>query len=491
MKNCGAARASGGEGVADVAAGEPRGLWIDGRWQAGTGLLPVVHKYSGEMLAEVVEATAADVAAAVAAARRAAERPLSPRRRYDVLQAAAGLVAAQQTDLARLIAREAGKPLKDASTEVARAAETLTLSAEEAKRIAGEGVPVEASPGGEDRLAFTLRVPVGVVAAITQFNFPLNLVVHKVGPALAAGNAVVLKPATATPLAAIRLCEILAAAGLPAGYLSLVVGPGATTGEALLAHPGVDLFTFTGSPAVGQHVKERTGLRRVTLELGNSSPNIVCADADLQRAADALARRAHGSAGQTCISVQRIYVQEAVADDFTRLLREATSRLVVGDPEDPATDVGPMISEAEAERAHAWVQEAVAGGARVICGGSRRGALMAPTLLTGVRPQMKVVCREVFAPVASVVPFAALDEAIAAANDTPYGLQAGVYTGSLATALEAARRLQFGGVIINDTSSFRADLMPYGGVKGSGMGREGPRYAVAEMTETRVVVVRP
>jgi acyl-CoA reductase-like NAD-dependent aldehyde dehydrogenase len=466
------------------------GLYVDGVWRESSERLAVTHKFTGAVLAEVAVAGPSEVDEAVAAARRAAARSLPPLERAAILRRAAEAIASRAGDLALLIAREGGKPLKDARAEVARAVQTFTLSADQATRVHGEQVPVDASPGNADRLAFTLRVPVGVVAAIAPFNFPLNLVAHKVAPALAAGNAVVCKPASTTPLTAVELCRILEACGLPPGFLNLVVGPGGTTGEALLAHPGVDLYSFTGSPDVGRRVKERTGLRRVVLELGNSSPNIVCADADLDRAADLLARRAYGSAGQTCISVQRIYVEAGAFEALRQRLVATAASLVVGDPEDERTDVGPMITEAEAARAESWVEEAVAGGARRAFGGGRQGAVMPPVLLTDVQPEMAVVCREVFAPVASLVAVDSFDEAVEQANATPYGLQAGVFTSSVARALDAARRLHFGGVIVNDTSSFRADLMPYGGVKGSGMGREGPRYAVEEMTELRTVVMR-
>ena len=468
-----------------------KGLYIDGSWRESPESLPVTHKYTGAVLGEVAAAQPEDVAHAVAAAQEAVTHPLVPGDRSRILLLVADAVRSDGEALAALIAREGGKPMKDALAEVARAVETLTLSAMEARRLGGEVVPVEGSPGGEDRLAFTLRVPVGVVAAITPFNFPLNLVCHKVGPAIAAGNAVVLKPATATPLTAIRLVELFEASGLPPGFLNLVIGPGGTVGEALLEHPGVDLYTFTGSPPVGRRIKERTGLRRVLLELGNNSPNIVCADADLERAAKILARRGFGSAGQSCISVQRIYAERDIFEPFLDHLLEQTGLLKVGNPEDPETDVGPMISEAEARRAEAWIREAVDGGARVLLGGDRQGAVLSPTVLVDVTPAMRVVCDEVFAPVVAVVAVDSLDEAIEQSNDTVYGLQAGIFTASLGHAVVAARRLRFGGVIINDASSFRADVMPYGGVRGSGAGREGPSYAVQEMTEVRVIVLRP
>jgi acyl-CoA reductase-like NAD-dependent aldehyde dehydrogenase len=465
------------------------GLYINGRWEAGTAVVPVVDKYSGEVLKEVGVATRNDVDRAVASAKRAMrERPLSARERHDILLRAAALIEARAEDFARMIVHEGGKPLKDARTEVIRGIETVTLSAEEAKRIHGETVPLDSAPGGAGRVGVYIRVPVGVVAAISPFNFPLNLVVHKVAPALAAGCAVVLKPATTTPLTACLLVDVLEEAGLPPGYVNLVVGSGATVGDWLVQHPDVQMVTFTGSPPVGQRIKERSGLKRVTLELGNNSGNLVHDDARLDVAADLLARRAFGSAGQFCVSVQRIYVQERVVEAFTDLIVKATERLKTGDPNDPDTDVGPLISEAEAERVIQWVDEAVAGGARVLTGGRRRGAFVEPTLLTDVDPAMKVVCQEVFGPVASIIPYGTFEEGLAMLNDTPYGLQAGVFTNRLDLAWKAAQEVHAGGVIINDTSAYRADLMPYGGVGLSGIGREGPRFAVEEMSEIRMVV---
>ncbi len=466
------------------------GLYIDGRWREGTRGLPVLHKYRQEVMAEVAEADEALVDEAVRAARRAVdERPLSPYRRFEILRRAADLLTERKEEFARTIAREAGKPLKYARVEVDRAIQTVSLSGEEAKRIHGEQVPVDAAPGAEGRLAFTLRVPVGVVCAIAPFNFPLNLVAHKVAPALAAGNAVVLKPATYTPLTSLMLCQLLEEAGLPPGYLNVVVGGGRTVGEALLRHRGIDLYTFTGSPEVGERIKAATGLRRVILELGNNSPNVVAQDANLDQAAQLLARFAYLYAGQFCISVQRIYVERPAYEAFLEKFVAAARAMKLGDPEEPDTDIGPLISEDDAKRVEAWVDEAIQGGAKRVLGGPRDGVLYPATVLTDVRPDMKVVCQEVFGPVASVVACSSFEEALRQANDTEYGLQAGVFTRNLDRAMKAARTLRMGGVIVNDTSGFRVDLMPYGGIKRSGIGREGPRYAVEEMTDLRIVVL--
>ncbi len=467
---------------------EPRGLYINGQWDASGRPMTVVDKFTGAALATLVSARREDVARAVAAAQAAAAHPLPPRQRAAVLEAAAATLRAQADDWARVIVQEGGKPWKDARAEVDRAVETIALSARAALALHGETVPLDASPGGEHRVGLYVRVPVGVVAAITPFNFPLNLVCHKVAPAIAAGNAVVLKPATSTPLSAVRLVELLAASGLPPGFLNLVVGSGAEVGDALVRHPGVNFITFTGSPPVGFAIKAASGRARVTLELGNNSGNIVHSDADLATAAHLLARRAFAQAGQSCISVQRIYVQASVFDAFVASITSATQSLVVGNPMDPKTDVGPLISVPEAERVEAWVSEAVQAGAQVVWGGGRHGALMAPTLLTGVTPAMRVVSEEVFGPVAVLAPYEHFDEAVDLVNQSEYGLQAGVFTRDVNRAWYAVQHLRVGGVIINDTSSYRADLMPYGGVGQSGQGREGPRFAVEEMTELRMAV---
>lgn len=466
---------------------------VDGQWiQGGGEEREVLHKFTGETLAVGQEAGRGVVEDAVAAARRVFEAgPLSPAKRFEILSRAAQLISDEKDSLARQMVRESGFTLKDCMTEVSRAVRTILTSAEEAKRIAGEMVPVESAPGFEDRMAFTIRVPVGVVCAITPFNSPLNTVAHKVAPALAAGNAVVLKPATYTPLTAIRLCQMLVEAGLPPGFINLVLGPGDPVGSALVEDERIDFYTFTGSTEVGKRMAASLGLRRANMECGNISCTIVCQDANVEQAVERICQASFRKAGQVCTSVQRLYAHTDVVDDLLQGLRSATERLVVGDPEDPATDVGPMISEAEARRAEEWVEEAARGGAQVMTGGTRSGTVLTPTILTDVPPSVKVACEEIFAPVVSVVPYEDLGETILRINDYPYGLQAGIFTRDLDRALRSARTLRVGGVIVNDTSSTRADLMPYGGVKDSGYGKEGPRYSIREMTEERVIVVTP
>jgi acyl-CoA reductase-like NAD-dependent aldehyde dehydrogenase len=465
-------------------------LYVNGEWIATEETFPVYHKYTGQVLARVAKAEQEHVRQAVTAARAAfARSELTPSQRSQILQTAAEIVQERRDELERSLVREVGKTRKDAAGELERVINTLRLSAEEAKRIAGEMVPLHATPGAENRIGFALRVPRGVIAAITPFNYPLLLTTHKLAPAIAAGNTVVLKPASFTPLASFQLVEILEQAGLPKGHVNIVTGSGSEVGEWLLADERIAMYTFTGSAEVGRQIKQRSGLRPVALELGNNSPNIVHSDADLKQAAAIIAQRSFHNAGQACIAVQRILVQEAVCEAFTAEYLACVKQLRVGDPEDPATDVGPMISEKEAVRAEAWVREALQAGARLLYGGQREGALLYPTVLADTRPEMKVNCLEVFAPVVTIQPYQTIEEAFALANDSAYGLQAGIFTSSLEVAMQAAKKLEYGGVIINDVSTYRNDVMPYGGVKNSGLGKEGPRYAIEEMTDLRMVVL--
>jgi acyl-CoA reductase-like NAD-dependent aldehyde dehydrogenase len=465
------------------------GHLIGDRWVVGNGSAPVRDKFTGEVVGSVAAARADDVRAAVDAAAHAfATIPFPPAARYAVLSRAAATVRERADEFARIMIAETGFTWKDVRGDITRALQTLQLSAEEAKRIGGEVLPIESAPGFEHALAFTLRVPLGVVCAITPFNSPLNTVCHKIAPALAAGNAVVLKPATPTPLTAIRLAECLLEAGLPPGYLNLITGSGGQVGQWLVDDARIRFVTFTGSTSVGEAIQARIGLRRSCMELGNISGTIVCADADLDRAVPLIVGGAFRKAGQVCTSVQRLFVERTIEGEFVDRLRRATATLRHGNPWEPETDVGPLISLDEAVRADAWVRQAVDRGAAVVHGGRRTDAVLEPTILADVPADAQVVCEEIFAPVVSIVPVADFDEAVDLINATPYGLQAGVFTRDLDRALRAARTLAVGGVIINATSSTRADLMPYGGTKRSGFGREGPRYAVEEMTEIRTVV---
>ncbi|MBE3596404.1 MAG: aldehyde dehydrogenase family protein [Hydrogenibacillus sp.] len=468
-----------------------KGLWIDGMRQVAERTMPIYSLHDGKVLAKVGLASKDDVVRAVEGAHRAfltyREQPAHTRSR--ILFRVAELLDARREEAARLIAEEAGKPLKAARGEVQRAIQTYRFSAEEAKRIGGETIPLDAAVGGEGRIGMTWREPLGVVAAITPFNFPLNLVAHKLGPALAAGNTVVLKPAGSTPLSSLFIAELFHEAGLPPGALQVVTGSGAEIGDVLVTHPLVKVITFTGSPAVGKALREKSGLKRTILELGSNSAVIVEPDAPFEFAVNRVVEGAFQYAGQICISVQRIYVHEAIFDRFRAALRERTAALKVGNPLDEETDVGPMIQTEEAERVASWVAEAVRGGARIEVGGTQNGAFYMPTILLDVKPDMAVVSQEVFGPVASLIPYRNLDQAIEMANDSRYGLNVGVFTRDIQKAFYAAKRLEAGGIMVNDIPTFRVDHMPYGGVKESGFGREGVKYAVEEMTELKFVMI--
>src|ERR671934_16711 len=434
-----------------------RKLLIGGEWVETGEWSEVRSPYSGEVVGRVAKADAAETRRAVDAAERAMAEPLPAHKRAEILVRVAGYLGRRHDEVAR--------------------------------KLAGEVVPMDASQAGEGKLAFTLRVPIGVVGAISPFNFPLNLVAHKLAPSLAAGCAVVLKPASQTPLSALFLAELEADVGLPPGWLNVVAGSSSEIGDVLVQDERVKAITFTGSSAVGWKLAERAPKKRVALELGNATPVVVTADADLEEAATKLAANGFSFAGQSCISVQRIYVERAAYDGFLERFLPKVEALRVGDPADEETDVGPVIDEDARERILDWIEEARSGGARILSGGDLDGELIRPTVIADAAADLKVSCEEVFGPVCTVNAVDSLDEAAELANATRYGLQAGIFTGGLRPALDLARRLEFGGVTINEAPTFRADQMPYGGVKGSGNTREGPAYAVRELTEERLVVV--
>ncbi len=467
-------------------------LLIDGQWVDGGPALEVKNKYSGDVIGALPTARREDVDAAIAAAERAedAMADLPAYKRAEILSRTADLIRERADDFARTIAAEAGKALKFARAEVDRAISTFTIASEEAKRLHGETIPLDAVPSGDGYFGFWTRRPVGVIAAISPFNFPLNLVAHKVAPALAAGNTLILKPASTTPLSALKLCQILMEAGLPNGAINFIVGSGSTVGEWLVTDPHVDKITFTGSPDVGRHILSVAGIKKVTLELGNTSPVVVAPDADLEFVARRCAVGAYYNSGQVCISVQRIYSEKNVYEPFSEKFVKATEAMVVGDPLDERVDVGPMIDSKEVDRIEAWVQEAQSSGAKVLTGGRREGMVYHPTVLSGVDGEMKVVAEEVFAPVASIISSDDFESALKQANDTKFGLQVGVFTNDVNRVFKAVRRLNFGGVIINDTPNFRADHMPYGGNRQSGLGREGVRFAMEDMTNIQMVAIR-
>jgi acyl-CoA reductase-like NAD-dependent aldehyde dehydrogenase len=452
-------------------------------------LFDSLDPYRGDVVARAPAADAATVAAAVAAASAAAPEAaaIPAYERAAILRRAAALIVERADEIGEVMARETGKAVKDARAEVRRSTDTMSLSAEEAIRIEGAHVPLDGSETGHGKMAFLMRFPVGLVGAITPYNAPFNLACHKLGPAFAAGNAAIIKPPQQCPLVVHRLVELLYDAGVPRRLVSVVHG-GPDTGRALVADPRVDMITFTGSSRAGAEIRRSAGLRPVALELGGNGPTIVCDDADTEAIAPVLARNAVRLAGQSCISVQNVFAPRSMADGLARRVAAEMEALRLGDPLDPATDVGTMIDEAAAMRVEAWVREAVDGGARILVGGERRGAAYAPTLLTGVTPDMKVVCDEVFGPVASVIAYDGLDEAVRMVNASPFGLQCGVFTDRMKLGVQLARRIRTGGVILNGTSTWRTDQLAYGGVKDSGIGREGPRYAIRDMTEERLVL---
>ena len=465
-----------------------RQLLIGNEWVETGEWIDVRSPYDGTLVGRVPSAGAAEARRAIDAAEAAMAEPIAAHERATILDRVAALLAERHDEVARTICAEAGKPLKAARVEAARAVSTFTMAAVEARKLAGDVVPMDASPAGEGKLAFTIRVPIGVVGAISPFNFPLNLVAHKVAPALAAGCAVVLKPAGQTPLSALLLAEVELEVGLPPGWLNVVCGPASEIGDVLVQDERVKLITFTGSVPIGWRLRERAARKRVSLELGNATPVIVAADADLEDSAARLAANAFSFAGQSCISVQRIYVESSVYDRFLSEFIPRVHALTVGDPADEATDVGPLISAADRDRVRSWVEEARAAGAEILTGGDLDGELLRPTVIANAPPDAKVSCEEIFGPVCTVTRYETLDQAIALANGTRFGLQAGVFTRDVKAALRAARELEFGGVVVNEAPTFRADQMPYGGVKDSGNTREGPAYAIREMTEERTVV---
>jgi acyl-CoA reductase-like NAD-dependent aldehyde dehydrogenase len=469
-------------------------LLINGEWVEGAaGVRAKTSQRDGRVLAEVGQASEAQVEQAIDAAYQAFRggyRKAPAYQRYELLAAVSRAIGEHAEEFVRLMAEEVGKPRGAAQIEVSRAQFTFLLAAEEAKRIYGQTVPMDLLRGSEDRIGLALRQPIGVVAAITPFNFPLNLVAHKLAPALAVGNTVVLRPTTEAPLTALLLARIIQEAGAPAGVLNVV--PCSTdAADALLTSERVAMVSFTGSSPVGKHIRQRAGMKRVALELGSNAANIVTPSADLAAAAAAIARGGFMYAGQSCISAQRIYVHASVLEPFLERLVGVVETLTVGDPLEAGIDVGPMISLSAAERAEEWVNEAVRAGARLLAGGKREGAYLYPTVLTDVTHEMRVVCEEIFAPVVAVQAYSDFAAVIEEVNRSHLGLNHGVFTRDLIEALYAIEELEVGGVIVNDVSTYRADQMPYGGVKDSGVGREGLRYAMEEMTELKFAVLTP
>ena len=466
-------------------------MLIAGDWTAGGGSIPVMNPFDGREVDTVPRATAEDVDRAISFAVQGAERvrSMSGYERYQLLMRAAALMEERLEDLARTITLEEGKIIAEARFEVDRAKETIICSAEEAKRLGSEVVPLDGAPGTGNRFGFTLRVPCGVVLAVTPFNFPLNLVCHKIGPAFAAGNSAILKPATDTPLVALKFAKLLLDAGLPPEAIQVVTGSGGEIGRQLCSDPRIRKISFTGSRDVGERICAVAGLKKVTMELGSNSPVIVLPDADLDKAAAAIVATGYANAGQVCISAQRVLAHETVYGDLVDSLGPRVSRLRTGNPLDEGVSVGPMVRESDAVRVQQWIREAASTGGRLVTGGGRDGAVVEPAIVADVRADMRISCDELFGPAVGLTPFESVDDAIASANDTNYGLSAAIFTESLDNAMRFAREVESGNIHINWGTQWRADLMPYGGLKESGFGKEGPRYAIEEMTETKMVVM--
>ena len=465
-------------------------IFLAGNWVDKPKKFEVRNPFDNSVIDAVPRADAGDLEKALAFAERGARvmAKLSSYERWKILRKAADLMAARNQELGQLISQEEGKIIAEGRGEASRAVETMMGSAEEAKRIHGETVPLDADPTGAKKFGFTLRVPCGVVAAIAPFNFPLNLVCHKVGPALAAGNTVIVKPASDTPLSALRLTEILLESGLPPEGIQCLTGSGGEIGDALVADRRVRKVTFTGSREVGDRICRTAGVKKVTMELGSNSPVIIMPDADLNKVAAAVALTGYGNAGQTCISTQRVLTAKRVYGDFLGALKPKVEALTTGNQLDEKSKVGPMVKESEAVRVDDWIKEAVAGGARLVAGGGRRGSIYTPAIVADVHPDMRISRDELFGPAVAVTPFDTIEEALALANDSVYGLAAGIFTENVEWAMKFAREAEAGNLHVNWGSQWRVDLMPYGGLKESGFGKEGPRYAVEEMTELKMVV---
>ncbi|MEX0621235.1 MAG: aldehyde dehydrogenase family protein [Solirubrobacterales bacterium] len=465
-------------------------LLLAGEWVETGDWAEVLSPYDESLVGRVAQGDAETVDRAVKAAHQVfSEGGMPQYRRAEILDRAADIVREKRDELAEAICREAGKPIKTATVEAERTVDTLKFSATEARKLTGGTVPMEASAGGVGKLGVMLRVPYGVVGAISPFNFPLNLVAHKLGPALAAGNAVVLKPAGQTPISSLKLAEILIEAGLPNGWLSVIPGSGRSVGNAIVEHELTRAITFTGSVPVGWGIAAKVPHKKVNLELGSNAPLIVNEDGDWETAADKARIHAFSHAGQSCISTQRILLHEKIADQFIERFVTNVSGLVVGDPMDPSTDVGPLISRGDRDRVKEWIDEAAASGAKILTGGELvdQDRCLSPTVIEEPDRKEKVWCEEIFGPVATIHHFSSFEEGLEMANDSKFGLQAGVFTRDIGNGLKAAETLEFGGVLVNEVPTFRADQQPYGGVKDSGNTREGPAYSVIELTEERMV----
>ena len=466
-------------------------MYINGEWVSRNNLQEVINPFDNSIIDTVPSASVEDVSLAVDSAERGfqAMKKISSWDRYSMLMKAADLIEERKDDLGRTITLEEGKVISEGMMEVDRCKQTIIVSAEEAKRLNSEVLPLDAAPGNSGKFGFTLRVPVGIVAAVSPFNFPLNLVAHKIGPALAAGNSVVLKPASDTPLSALKLTEIMLDAGFPPESIQCITGPGSVVGNPLVANPKVRKVTFTGSQEVGEVICKTAGLKKVTMELGSNSPLVVLPDADLEKVAQATTTSGFSNAGQVCISTQRVIVDESVYGDYLDALVPVVENLIIGNPINEPVKLGPMVRENDAVRVTEWIDEAVSEGARLLTGGDRDKAVVSPAIIADAKPDMRVCREEIFGPAVTVMPAKNIDHAIELANDTRFGLSAACFTENLDNALRFALEVHSGNLNINFGTQFRADFMPYGGLKDSGMGKEGPKYAIEEMTELKMVVI--
>ncbi|MDQ0216013.1 acyl-CoA reductase-like NAD-dependent aldehyde dehydrogenase [Oikeobacillus pervagus] len=464
-------------------------LWISGKWREAKTYEPLYNPHTNEEIAQIGQAEPGDAVEAIVEANAAFQkfRSYPAHARAKILAKVATIMEERSEECAQLIAREAAKSIRNAREEMSRTIQTYRFAAEAAKSNFGEQIPMDASEGGENRFGFTIRTPIGVVTAITPFNFPFNLVAHKVGPAIAAGNSIVLKPAEQTPLSSLILAEMFQEAGLPEGVLNIIPGKGDVLSEALTTHPHVKKVTFTGSVEVGHIIQQQAGFRKLTLELGSNSPFIIDEGVDIDHIIERSVLGAFSYNGQVCISIQRIYVHQSIYTRFLERFVSRTKQLVMGSPFDEDTNITAVISKKSLERIQSWVDEAIKEGAHIECGGKAKGNVYTPTVLTNVNRNSKVFRFEIFGPVVCVFPFDTLDEAIKDANDSRYGLNSGIMTPSIDRAFYAANRLETGGVIINDIPTYRIDNMPYGGWKDSGVGREGIIYAMREMMEEKFI----
>ena len=466
-------------------------MHIGGQWVDKSEKVEVINPFNGSVIDTIPRASQQDVETALKTAEYGAKimAKMTGYERYEIIHKVSEIMTERVEALAQIITLEEGKTLAEATIEASRAVEIIALSAEEAKRLSGEVVPLEGAPGVKDKFGFTMRIPCGVVVGISPFNFPLHLVCHKVGPALAAGNAIILKPATDTPLSALKLVELFLEAGTPPEAIQCITGSGSEIGDALCADKRVRKITFTGSHEVGEHICHTAGLKRVTMELGSNSPLIIMPDADLEKVAKAAAASGYSNAGQVCISTQRILAHKKIYGDFLDAFKGQVEDISTGNPIEASTKMGPMIREHDAIRVNQWVEEAIDTGAELITGGEREGQIHAPTLLANVKSEMRISSDEVFGPVVGVTSVDNIDEAIDLANDTDYGLSAAIFTQNIDWAMKFAREVDSGNLMVNWGTQWRADLMPYGGLKFSGMGKEGPKYAVEEMTELKMVIL--